>query len=208
MLPQLLKQPAFEAFRRKANQFCKDRYGVAAVEFAFLAPILLIMYFLTIEASQAIETNKKVSRLGSMVADLVAQKPEGTINKAEIQSIMDIGQTTLLPYARSKPTIMVTGIQLSDEPTPRATVAWSRKLDNGSFGGGLQAGSAIVVPPALAIRNTFLVKVESSLTYTPLITWVAGGEQSGLLNAFNALKMGESYLLRPRTVAQLTCSDC
>ncbi|MFE0013573.1 TadE/TadG family type IV pilus assembly protein [Mesorhizobium sp. NPDC059054] len=204
MLPQALKR--LGTLRLKAARFCKDRRGVAAVEFAFLAPILLMMYFLTMEASQAIETNKKVSRLGSMVADLVAQNP-GSIDKAAIQSIMDIGQTTLLPYARSKPTITVTGLRV-ESSAPEATVVWSRKLNNGTFGPGLAKDDKLPIPPALAIEGTFLVKVDSNLTYEPLIVWVAGGEQLGLLNTFKTINMGETYLLRPRTVSQLTCSDC
>ena len=209
MLFQALRWSVAEGFLRNAARFHRDKRGVAAVEFAFLAPILLVMYFVAMEASQAIETNKKVSRLGSMVADLVAQKPDSGITKADIQSIMDIGQTTLLPYARSKPTITITGIQLSNETPPKATVAWSRKLDNGTFSAGLTPGTEIVIPPALAIKDTFLVKVDSNLAYQPLIVWATGGQQAlGLTDAFNNIKMGESYLLRPRTVAKLTCSDC
>ena len=55
-----------------------DRRGVAAIEFALVAPLLLCMYFVTMEVSQAIETNKKVSRIGSMVADLVTQQQQTT----------------------------------------------------------------------------------------------------------------------------------
>lgn len=208
MLFQALRWSVAEGLLRNAARFRKDKRGVAAVEFAFLAPILLVMYFVAMEASQAIETNKKVSRLGSMVADLVAQKPDSGITKADIQSIMDIGQTTLLPYARSKPTITITGIQLSNETTPKATVAWSRKLDNGTFSIGLKQGDPVVVPPGLAIPNTFLVKVDSNLAYEPLIIWATGGEKLGLLNTFKGIAMGESYLLRPRTVSKFDCSDC
>ena len=40
-------------------RFCSDRRGVAAIEFAFIVPVLLIMYFVTMEASQAIETARR-----------------------------------------------------------------------------------------------------------------------------------------------------
>ena len=53
---------------------CCDRRGVAAVEFALIAPLLLSMYFVTMEVSQGIEANKKVGRVGSIVADLVTQQ--------------------------------------------------------------------------------------------------------------------------------------
>ena len=64
----------------------RDRRGVAALEFALIVPLLLSMYFVTMEVSQAIETNKKVGRVGSMVADLVTQQQ--TITKAELDAIM------------------------------------------------------------------------------------------------------------------------
>ncbi|PLP59538.1 pilus assembly protein [Mesorhizobium loti] len=209
MLFKALEWLATETLSTKAKRFGKDRRGVAAVEFALLAPVLLIMYFVTMEASQGIEVNKKVSRLGSMVADLVAQNPGSSITKAEIQGIMNIGQTTLLPYARSKPTITVTGLQLTTGATPKAKVAWSLKLDNGTFGAGLVKDTEVAIPQALAIENTFLVKVDSNLGYKPLIVWATDGQRTlGLTDAFNNIAMGESYLLRPRTVSKLDCSDC
>lgn len=209
MLFKALKWSTAETFRTKARRFGKDRRGVAAVEFAFLAPILLVMYFVTLEASQAIEVNKKVSRLGSMVADLVAQNSGSAIAKADIEGIMNIGQTALLPYGRSKPTITVTGLQLTADATPKAKVAWSRKVENGNFSAGIAKGTEITIPSALTIKDTFLVKVDSNLGYKPLIVWVTGDENTfGLTGAFNNIAMGESYLLRPRTVSKLDCSDC
>lgn len=190
-----------------AGRFGLDKRGVAAVEFAFLAPILLVMYFMTMEASQAIETSKKVARLGSMVADLTTQV-QGSSTKADLEGIMKLGQTALLPYARSKPTIIITGVQLSGDATPKATVAWSRKMENGNFSQGLTVGTQIVVPPALAIQNTFLVKVDSNLAYQPLILWAAGADKTLNLTSFNNISMGETYLLRPRTLQKLDCTDC
>ncbi|TIO04469.1 MAG: pilus assembly protein, partial [Mesorhizobium sp.] len=85
-------QRRISAFVTKAARFCLDRRGVAAIEFAFIVPVLLIMYFITMEASQAIETSKKVSRIGSMVADLVTQQT--SVTKADLDAIMKIGTST------------------------------------------------------------------------------------------------------------------
>ena len=115
-----------------------DRRGVAAIEFAFIVPLLLSMYFVTMEVSQAIETNKKVSRVGSMVADLVTQQQ--TITKAELDAIMAIGESLLQPYNRSKPTITITAIEITDEATPKVKVVWSRKLVNGGLSVGRRQG--------------------------------------------------------------------
>jgi Flp pilus assembly protein TadG len=165
------------------------------------------MYFVTMEVSQAIETNKKVARVGSMVADLVTQQQ--TITKSELDAIMAIGQSILQPYNRSNPTIIITAIEITDETTPKVQVFWSRKLVNGTTLAGAAKGTITTVPAALNTRGSFLVRVESDLNYKPVITWAATGKQTlGLTAAFDSISMGETYYLRPRMSQQVTCSDC
>ena len=191
---------------RKASLFWSDRRGIAAVEFALIMPILLIMYFLTMEASQAIETSKKVSRIGSMVADLVTQQT--SVLKADVDAIMQIGSVTLQPYNRSNPTITITAIQVSADGT-QALVVWSRKLVAGVASRGAAATTATTVPAALRVANTFLIRVESNLGYTPVIAWSASSQQKlGLTSAFSNINMGETYFLRPRRSVAIPCSDC
>ncbi|BCM17087.1 TadE/TadG family type IV pilus assembly protein [Mesorhizobium sp. J8] len=191
----------------KVARFCHDRRGVAAIEFAFIVPVLLIMYFITMEASQAIETSKKVSRIGSMVADLVTQQQ--TVVKANLDAMMKIGTSTLQPYNRSLPTIIITGIQITDEASPKVQVAWSRKLVGTTYSADAAVNSITTVPATLKIRNTFLVRVESDLGYKPIITWSASNSQGlGLTSAFSNISMSETYYLRPRRSPTIPCGDC
>ena len=193
----------------RAARFCRDRRGVAAIEFAFIVPVLLIMYFITMEASQAIETSKKVSRIGSMVADLITQQT--SVTKADLNAIMAIGTSTLKPYNRSSPKIIVTAIQITDEATPQVQVAWSRKLVSGTYSADAAKNSITTVPATLNIRNTFLIRVESDLGYTPVIAWSKTDAQAksyGLLSTFSNISMSETYYLRPRRSSTIPCSDC
>jgi len=185
-----------------------DRRGVAAIEFALVAPLLLCMYFTTMEVSQAVETNKKVSRIASMVADLVAQQQ--TTTTAEVKAILDIGQSLLTPYYRSKPTITITAIEITDEVTPKVKVFWSRKrLADGKTESGAAKGTIATVPDALNTRGSFLVRVDSELEYKPVIVWAASAKTSlGLTAAFDNILMKETFYLRPRMSSQVTCSDC
>lgn len=191
----------------KAIELCSNRRGVAAVEFAFIAPVLLAMYFVTMEVSQAIETSKKVSRIGSMVADLVTQQQ--TVVKADLEAIMKIGESTLQPYNRSTPKIIITAIQITDETTPQVKVVWSRKMVNGSYLVDAAPDTTTTVPAALKIAGTFLIRVESDLAYRPVITWAADSKKSlGLTAAFDNISMGETYYLRPRMSQTIPCGDC
>lgn len=192
---------------RSARRLATDRRGVAAIEFAFIAPVLLSLYFVTMEVSQGIEVNKKVGRVGSMVADLITQQQ--TISKSELDAILQIGGSILQPYNRSKPTVTVTAIQITDENSPKVVVAWSRKLQDGATTAGAAKNSITTVPDSLKIRNTFLIRVESDLAYKPVIAWTADQKQVlGLAAAFDGIAMGQDYYLRPRISTTIACSDC
>lgn len=189
------------------GRMLRDRRGVAAIEFAFIAPVLLSLYFVTMEVSQGIEVNKKVGRAGSMIADLLTQQQATT--KSEVEAVMRIGESILQPYNRSKPTITVTAIQITDENSPKVLVAWSRKMENGASGNGAAKNTTTTVPETLKIRNTFLIRVESALAYKPVITWTADQKQVlGLAAAFDGISMREVYYLRPRMSSTVPCGDC
>jgi Flp pilus assembly protein TadG len=189
------------------GRLIRDRRGVAAVEFAFIVPLLLSMYFVTMEVSQAIEANKKVSRVGSMIADLVTQQQ--TISKSELDAILTIGESLLQPYNRSKPTITITAIEITDEPSPKVKVFWSRKLQAGAFSVGAAKGTTTTVPAALNTKGSFLVRVVAELGYKPVVTWAAADKPTlGLTAAFDNISMAETYYLRPRMSQQITCGDC
>lgn len=194
-------------FLEGMRRFARGRDGVAALEFALIVPLLLMLYFVTMEVAQAIEANKKVGRVGSMVGDLVTQQQ--AMSKAELEGIMRIGEAMLQPYNRSQPNIEVTAIEVTDESTPKVQVVWSRRLVNGSFSAGPAAGTPITIPPALRIKGSFLVQARSTLSYEPVITWAASAKTTlGLASAFDGISMAETYYLRPRMSMTIPCEDC
>lgn len=184
-----------------------DRKGVAAIEFAFIAPLLLTMYFVTMEIAPAIDANKKVGRAASMIADLVTQQQ--SISKSEVEAIMSIGEATLNPYSRTQLKVVITAIRISNDDVPTVKVAWSRKMVDGAFSQDAAKDSTTTVPETLRIKGSFLVRVETSLNYRPIITWTASEKQTtGLLAAFDNINMKETYYLRPRMSATIDCSTC
>lgn len=181
--------------------------GAAAIEFAFVAPVLIGVYFMTMEVSQGLEANKKTGRTGIIVGDLITQQQ--TINKSTIDSIMRIGEAVVQPYNRSSPKVYVTAIEITDEATPKVNVVWSRKLVNGAASSHLVAGSTTTVPAKLKIPGTFLVRTESKLDYKPVLTWSEGDKKTlGIASAFDNIQMDEVYHLRPRMSQAIPCGDC
>jgi Flp pilus assembly protein TadG len=205
-MAEMTKQPGLLArLRSGISRLASDKRGVAALEFALIAPLLLSMYFVTMEVGQGIETNKKVGRTASMIADLVTQQQSTTT--ADLDAILKIGNALIEPYNRSKPTIVITAIEVTSNS--KVQVAWSRKMTKGAFLADAKPGTATTVPVKLKIAGTFLIRVEAKLDYYPVITWTAGAKGTlGLTAAFDEINMSETYYLRPRMTQSIACSNC
>ena len=196
-------QTAISKLAIRFARLIPDRRGVAAVEFALVAPLLLCMYFVTVEVALGIEANRKVGRVASMVADLITQNSEVTPD--QLEAIMKIGESIMQPYNRS-PTIAVTAIEITDsEPK----VYWSGKLGDSGDCEAAAAETPTTVPSTLNTPGTFLIRVESCLKYKPLIAWSDDAKPAlGLMAAFDELDMKETYYLRPRISSTIECDDC
>ncbi|WP_292898570.1 MULTISPECIES: TadE/TadG family type IV pilus assembly protein [unclassified Nitratireductor] len=196
-------------FLSTLGDFARNRRGVAAIEFAIIAPILFAMYFLTLEFGQAIDVNKKLSRAANMAGDLVAQQP--SITASEVDAVMKIGSAIMKPYNRSMPTMTLTAIEVTDETTPKIKVVWSRELKNGTASPGLPKGSTTTLPAELNIKGAFYIRATAALGYKPILTWSKDGAKSTGLTAMaglDNLQMSERFYLRPRMSSTIPCDDC
>ncbi|QDC02854.1 TadE/TadG family type IV pilus assembly protein [Mesorhizobium sp. 8] len=179
------------------RRLCADRSGVAAVEFAFIAPVLLILYFITMEASQGLETSRKVARLGFTVADLVSQQSQ--VNTETLGDIVAVAASTMQPYHRSTPTITITAITITSEGP---TVEWRYKT-------GEATDNTINVPAKLNVPDSFLLQVTSTLDYKPIIAWSGQNvAATGLISSFGDITMSNTYYVRPRVTLTVPCSNC
>ena len=67
-------------FRRK---FAGDNKGIAAIEFALIAPVMIMFYFGLAEVSLLVSADRKTSQAASLVGDLAAQDPAVDLGMAE-----------------------------------------------------------------------------------------------------------------------------
>jgi Flp pilus assembly protein TadG len=198
-LSQILKKP-----RAAAQRFRDETSGVAAIEFCFIAPLLITLWLGTMEISQGIEVNKKVGRSASVIGDLIAQKED--YNVATIDDILRIGASVLLPYNRDAPIVTVT--EISIDAGLAATVYWSRRGEENSFSRPFAPNSNVIVPANLLIADTHLIKVETRLEYLPITSWSIRKNKTGGAGAYASVDMGETYYLRPRNGARVNCAGC
>jgi Flp pilus assembly protein TadG len=136
-----------------ARRLRGNRDGVGAVEFALIAPVLIILYMGSLEISVAMSVNKKLARASSTVADLITQ--EETVNKTYLASMVNVAQSVMTPFRSDGIRVKVTGIAING--AGQGTTSWSWQDDNSR---PYSVGSTQSLPSDLAIPNTFLVRTE------------------------------------------------
>ena len=164
--------------------FRGNREGVGAVEFAIVAPVLIVLYIGSLEVSVALSANKKIARASSTVADLVTQH-DGDVNKAFLATMVDVSESVISPFKTTGLSVKITGINL--DSTGKATVVWSWKN----------------VPSQLQIPSTFLVRSEVQMDYDLLLALPG---VSAIENRH--LTLGKTYHMRERLGGSVSCTDC
>ncbi|QND51775.1 pilus assembly protein [Phyllobacterium sp. 628] len=185
--------------------FLADRRGVAAMEFALIAPVMIMLLLGSVEITTGLDVNKKLGRATIIVNDLVTQQQ--AIVKNDLDDIMAIGATTLLPYQRDLPQITVTAINIPLTGSP--TVAWSRRMVNQTVSTPYTKGSNITVDANLNNPGTSIVRVETQIAYIPLIAWtIKNTVNTSVGTSGPGLAMSKTYYGRVRQGPSVACSDC
>ena len=72
--------------RRSARDLARDRRGIAATEFAVIVPLMLVMFFGTVEFSSGVAVDRKVTLIARTLSDLTSQALNN-VNDAYLQNV-------------------------------------------------------------------------------------------------------------------------
>jgi Flp pilus assembly protein TadG len=160
--------------------FRKDRRGVSAVEFAFLLPVMMTLFLGSVETTQGIAVNRKVSLTAHALADLASQYTD--VTNADMANILAAGSAIIAPYATANLKEVVSAIAI--DANGNATVAWSDTLN----GTALAVGTVVTVPSALAVPNSYLILSQVQYSYAPTYGYVLTG----------TITLHDQIFMRPR----------
>jgi Flp pilus assembly protein TadG len=179
-----------------AHRLRGSREGVGAVEFALIAPVLIVLYMGSLEVSVAMSVNKKLARASSTVADLITQ--ENSVTKDDLKSMINVAESVMTPFRSDGIKVKVTGISINGAGV--ATASWSWQQDGTK---PYADGSTQTLPSDLAIPNTFLVRTELEFDHQLLLVL------PGLSDVdIRTLSMKKTYHLRQRLGTEVACTNC
>ncbi len=149
-----------------------DRRGVAAVEFAMILPVLLLLYLGGVEVSQAVSIYRKVTLTARSISDLVARTTN--VTNAEMTNILNAAASVAAPYPLGNITVVVSSVNIDVNGV--AKIAWSDAYN----GTKRSVGATVSVDSRLKIPNTArtLIWAEVEYKYTPTIGYVITGQMT------------------------------
>jgi Flp pilus assembly protein TadG len=166
--------------RQRSLRFAADRRGISVVEFALLLPLMLTMYFGTIEVTDAISADRQVTLVASTVANITSQYT--SVSNADVSNILAAAAAVLTPFPLANAKVTLSSVVI--DGSGNAKVDWSATLNGTARSGNVSAS----IPAALRINNTSVIWGEATYNYKPVIGYVVTG----------TLSMGSQIFARPR----------
>ena len=168
------------------KRFKTDERGLAAMEFALITPVMMLLYYGTAELTIGMMAEQRASHAASVVADLAAQ--ESTLNTAGMTDIFSVGAAILKPFPTASLKLRVTDVKADNMGVPK--VIWSRAQGLSQ----LSTGAASGFPAGLLAAGDAVIMAEVEYTYDSPIHQALP----------NALTFHEKFYLRPRRSAEVT----
>lgn len=176
---------------RLIARFARDDRGASAVEFALLAPTMVLIYFFLLTFCQGFMAERRASHTASIVADLVAQSE--TVAFRDFDDVFAVGGIVMRPFPETPLGIVISSVTVDDKNV--AKVDWSvgkRKTARGK--------NEVIsnLPPGLIGKNQSLIMAETE--------YVFDLPYDGIMTRDPTFR--RTYYLRPRTVEKVACTGC
>lgn len=154
-----------------------NRSGLAAVEFAFVMPLMLVLFFGTVEFSSGVAVDRKVTLMARAASDLTSQSTQ--VVDADLQNFFSASVGIMTPYDPTPTKVTLSEIYVTTANVAR--IQWSK---SGIMSAGVTTATLTtssrnqgdvvtsLIPPSLLVADTYLIFSEVSYKYVPTIGYV------------------------------------
>jgi Flp pilus assembly protein TadG len=170
------------------HRFATACGGMAAVEFALIAPVMVTLYFGVTELSNAYDANTKATTVASTAADLIAQ--EKSVCDPEMADSFTALNAIMYPFPPNAMKVRISS--LIDNGNGTVKVAWSDTNDPTNYP-ARTVNTAVTIPAGLVPTGGSVIMSEVIYTYN-----------SPAPHFFPAaVPMSDTYYLHPRKTSQI-----
>jgi Flp pilus assembly protein TadG len=166
------------------KKYWLDSTGLSAVEFALILPVMLSFYFGTIEVSNVMTVERRVTSVASTTADLVSQAT--AIGDADMADVFTAATAILDPFPGVAVQIVVSSVIDDNGATE---VDWS----DGHNAAPRAQGAPMALPQGLIGPGGSVIVAEVTYAYdSPFADYFIGG-----------VTLTDTFYVKPRRVLQI-----
>jgi Flp pilus assembly protein TadG len=159
------------------GRFAASTSGVAAIEFAIIMPVLLLLLLGTFDAGRAITIYMKVRSAAYALAAVTNQYSQSApIQSTDMQAITGATAAVLAPYPSAPAKVTIT--QVKQTSSTQAVVSWSYSLNGTAYSTGAtwsRMPSLLSTNKACGSYPCYFIFAEVSYVYTPSFGYFAVG---------------------------------
>lgn len=190
------------------KSFARDSRGVALVEFAMVAPILLFFYVAMAELCQGLLADRKSAHTASAIGDLIAQVT--VVDSDDVNGVFDIAEIIMAPFPTGNTLqLRVSSVRVDDKGVGRVRWSdarhWTERAEGEAVPiptvGTGATGGKILNTGESAIMAEVIYRYDSpfSDTFDRLGKLISNGSMNTDVYRFN-----NTYWLKPRRSSEVT----
>jgi Flp pilus assembly protein TadG len=176
------------------RSFLKAESGIAAIEFAFIMPFLLLLFFGLVDITDAVSSNRRITSVANSIGDLAAQNRK-KILKTDIDDYFKAAALIMKPKSDSNVRVTLFGFR-SDGT--KGVLQWTVTNNKGPVCG--KAPNVNTMQTLMTTGNDIIV-AQACMVYQPLISSFLGENIMGT----TSMKIEQIITMRPRASATLDC---
>ena len=158
--------------RFRLRCFQAAQAGIAAVEFALIAPLLILFYFGMAEICELMMAQRRVSHSAAAMGDLITQG--GELDSNELTDIVRAGRLIMSPFPTATMSVRLTSVVRNDQNQNLAD--WSEVA--GTAFTKVSKGSAVTIKTPLNQAGQSVVVAEVQYGFTTPVGYVLPGLQT------------------------------
>lgn len=178
---------------RRLKRLASDDRGVSAVEFALVAPVMILFYAGMVDLCQGYMALKRTSHVAAAAADLASQST--VLTAAEVDGLFQAGPSIMAPFDSGSLEQRISSV--TRVSSTKYQVDWSRSSrSTGALSGDLAVADAEVPADMLANGESVII-AEAAYTYN-----------SPFERFLPEIRFERRAILEPRRSAVITCANC
>lgn len=162
-----------------------NEQGISAVEFALIAPLLIILYLGAIELSLLMQVDRRVTQTSASLGDLTARL--STVTDTDMEEMFAAAKVLMEPYDANAAQMRISSIVDNGDGKPK--VAWSDAHNMSAY----NDGEIVTIPAGIMPSPGSIIMAEVSFEYVSEFGYIVSTSQT----------ISDKFYLRPRRVSEI-----